>query len=491
MVFLCLGAALPVEARNVTKTQEFHAPLMRGVLLNWCKHAGRECGQPAADLFCSELGFDRASGFTHDPRAGARGLDSLIFGDGMICTGTHCQAFAAITCAKTRVVADPQPQPTPPQPQPQPTPPPTIPLTSLAPPVSAHPAPRPNAMSDGEVITAVLLLNLSRKGGDLEHCQSQSCEFTSANPVDVDLDGPYQTVLFESDLSTLPWAATGLWQVSEKPFPYYTGLDGGHQFDGLHLFGDVGAGVSLFSVNFSQLAETLGRNPQKLYVRVLPLKPDGAIAGNYLPSNVVEVLYDADAVPPDFTFSEISADPAPLFHIEVTHFEPPHIARKTRWGCVTIRGYNDEYMAGLMGEVTREIFPLGSTPCPEIYRGESTRIESFDDFLDWAVDGWDWLGDQYEKLQDGIADMFGDTLAVGCDLVMGTEGSFGAVLMEAMNGETGDNPTPPTSEAKSECRKYARVVAGVAVKTGVVALGLPPTIPSYNELIDRGVDYAV
>ncbi|MCP5036268.1 MAG: hypothetical protein GY945_01570, partial [Rhodobacteraceae bacterium] len=42
-----------------------------------------------------------------------------------------------------------------------------------------------------------------------------------------------------------------------------------------------------------------------------------------------------------------------------------------------------------------------------------------------------------------------------------------------------------------ECRKYARVVAGVAVKTGVVALGLPPTIPSYNELIDRGVDYAV
>ena len=46
-----------------------------------------------------------------------------------------------------------------------------------------------------------------------------------------------------------------------------------------------------------------------------------------------------------------------------------------------------------------------------------------------------------------------------------------------------------TNESSVEdiCETGARV----AVNAGMVALGLPPSIPSYNELVDKGVDHAV
>gem|GEM_PF-4669469 len=49
----------------------FNAPRMRGYRLDWCKHFGRECGAPAATLFCREKGYERAVRWAIEPRIGA------------------------------------------------------------------------------------------------------------------------------------------------------------------------------------------------------------------------------------------------------------------------------------------------------------------------------------------------------------------------------------------------------------------------------------
>jgi len=49
-------------------------PRIRGYRLDWCKHAGRDCGEPAATLFCREKGYERAVLWAKDPRIGGGGV---------------------------------------------------------------------------------------------------------------------------------------------------------------------------------------------------------------------------------------------------------------------------------------------------------------------------------------------------------------------------------------------------------------------------------
>ncbi len=145
LVFAAGGAAA-----QTAQTQTFPAPQLHGYLVDWCAHFGRDCGKPAADLFCRELKFDQASNFSIDQNAGARGLSTLVFGDGSLCTGNNCAAFRQITCTKAVAAAPPpasrEGPPTlfvapPPQPPPQvtPQPPPVIAQPPRTPPPSAPP----------------------------------------------------------------------------------------------------------------------------------------------------------------------------------------------------------------------------------------------------------------------------------------------------------------------------------------------------------------
>ncbi len=92
------------------QTQTFVAPSVRGVRLDWCAHFGRDCGKPAADLFCREMQFDQATNFAIEPNVGARGVPTLVFGDGALCQAPQCSGFRSITCAKTAVVEQQAPQ---------------------------------------------------------------------------------------------------------------------------------------------------------------------------------------------------------------------------------------------------------------------------------------------------------------------------------------------------------------------------------------------
>lgn len=61
--------------------------------LDWCYHAGKQCGQFAARAYCRSKGFDGAESF----RTGHH-IDTWIEGDQRRCHGPHCNAFIEISC---------------------------------------------------------------------------------------------------------------------------------------------------------------------------------------------------------------------------------------------------------------------------------------------------------------------------------------------------------------------------------------------------------
>lgn len=467
------GAAASTETRN------FQPPTVRGVTLNWCKHNGRECGQPAADLFCSQNGYDRAQSFQHDPRAGVRGVQSVIFGDGMLCDGAQCQAFGSILCVKRIAAPAPQkPQPTPApeqtdQAEHRPLP---LPAPSTAPSASPRPAPRPLVSVVGpgtqppeDEFVPIIPMRFFAKGARLWWCQSTNCEFATQTFKKV-IPGSARSERFKSDLSAIPWAKAGLWQVSSRPFPPFQGTSEDANFNGMMAFGLVGPGKDTFQVNFDQaVADSPFDYLSTIYVRVIPLRSIIGSDFSALPSNAISVLYGADAPePPDVNIIEFDTSPLGLFDIEITEFQLPEFYDGDRWGCITVVGHDFATPLGLAEQVIADVWPIGLERCPEPYRGDGTRVDSLEDFANWAVDSFDWVGEAYDSLMELASNIIMDYKPFG-------------LQCKALSDLTGE----------SQINSFCETAADAAVAAGATALGLPPTIPSYNELIDKGVDYAV
>lgn len=64
-----------------------------------CLMFGHQCGAPAANRFCEQSGYDRATQF----RRGAPGahLPTVVVGDGRSCNAPGCVALTSITCSRT------------------------------------------------------------------------------------------------------------------------------------------------------------------------------------------------------------------------------------------------------------------------------------------------------------------------------------------------------------------------------------------------------
>ncbi len=101
-LFMAAIAGWMVSGSQVwaAERRTFSTPTINNVRLDWCKHWARECGQPAADLFCTRQGFDKAASIDREANVGARGVKTLVYGDGRICAQPTCSAFRAITCVK-------------------------------------------------------------------------------------------------------------------------------------------------------------------------------------------------------------------------------------------------------------------------------------------------------------------------------------------------------------------------------------------------------
>lgn len=491
------------------QSTEFKEPTVRGVRLDLCKHNGRECGKPAADLFCREMGFSRSIGHVPDPRMGVRGIQSLIFGDGMLCNGTQCRGFGSIICLKDEVVRTPVPQPPELPAKPAPAPKKKAetkpvqkkpsrpsqkkkrprPETAKQPVDAPIPVPRPNFASgdtaDAEtfespdkfvLIPLKLKKNLSA-GALLTYCilGGDNCQFPVTSPASLDPDSANKVRKFQWSIDRVPNATIAVWQVSTKPFPAFTGGREDNQFDGLvkySVVADPKDNSGNFAIDFSAIEQEAGLTtpPSAFYVRIIPFS--GLINGESVgqPSNVIQIFYGTEAPPQELDLSYLPADGDdtkhdPYFQIRIKSFTPPDFD-KGRWGCVVVVEHPTYWT-----QLFKDAWPIGSELCPNIWRGDSGKIDSFDDFVEFVFDAWDWVGDRYDDLVDLAVEvvLYATPLGQQCK-------AFSALVSEV--GIDG---------AEDACNTGARV----AVNAGMAALGLPPTIPSYNELLDEGVDYAV
>ncbi len=489
VVAMALVASGPAPAT----TQTFANPSVEGVRLDWCAHFGTACGQAAADLFCRQSGFTNAQRFTIDPNIGRRGIATLVFGDGRLCNGANCSGFRAITCAKADVAAPapvlkpitrgPAVVAVPTAPPPKVMAPTMQPVPALRPKITATPAAPGHPASGGHETAApagltfdhgrVANLTLTYPDGAwLYHCTS-GCEFRLDSDIVMNPSDKFQTVGFTGDVKKIPHAGGFLWQVATAPFPAFgKGAPGDFQPPHLVASGEFAGAAHDVPVDFHQLANP-GTKPVRLhlpppgifYVRIVPIVAPGVKVFAGTPSNVVKVFYGKKppAQPP---LKLPSTSPPNLFDVKVVSFTPPDFANPNRWGCVVVTGYEPGTSSMIKG-----LYPLGEH-CPPDYKGQGHDINSLGDLVDAAGSGltdlWGWVSDTYSGLKKIAVDIAMNYTPFGLQC---------KAAAEAIGGK--------------DAAGYCRAAAEIGVNAGMAALGLPPSIPDYNQLIDKGVDAAV
>jgi hypothetical protein len=328
------------------ETRSFASPALHGLRLDWCAHFGNGCGKPAADLFCRESGFAAAARFAMAPNIGARGIRTLVFGDGRTCEGPNCSGFSTITCvrpdappsATIRKLPTPPPAvtrvlPSPPQVREAAPGRKVVPTLPTAPPVTAQrkPPPKPappgtaTALPGGPTLVLPAGALLYRPGGD----------FKLTTKIDVDPASPSQTYSFAGDVTKVTAAKGFIWQVTTSPFgPFGNGSAVDLKPIGLRASAYVLGHIASFKLDFKKLAAIRGAKPSDFYIRILPLaRAAGAVVGQ--PSNVIRVYY-ASKAPPQPPITVQNTSPPNLFTIKFVSFTPPQFEDPNKWGCVVI-----------------------------------------------------------------------------------------------------------------------------------------------------------
>jgi hypothetical protein len=90
---------LLVAAQAEAQVRTFHAPTHGGLPVSYCRADGANCGEPMATQWCHGQDYQYATEW-----AALAGIDSntvtVSLGDGQICRGAQCDAFASITCRR-------------------------------------------------------------------------------------------------------------------------------------------------------------------------------------------------------------------------------------------------------------------------------------------------------------------------------------------------------------------------------------------------------
>lgn len=71
-----------------------HDKMDPGLPLDWCLDWGKNCGKPAADLFCRHRGYRTAVGFGKAAGAGP----TKLLKTGELCRNPSCDGFSYIVC---------------------------------------------------------------------------------------------------------------------------------------------------------------------------------------------------------------------------------------------------------------------------------------------------------------------------------------------------------------------------------------------------------
>jgi len=208
--------------------------------------------------------------------------------------------------------------------------------------------------------------------------------------------------------------------------------------------------------------------PIDFHIRILPLK-GGKLAG--APSNVVVAHYQPGANPFDAQASEaITAEStkkqklaemneqATVYKIDILSFERPVFASPGRYGCIVV--VTNPYETKL-GHPLFQFHP-GEEYCPKKnpdYQ-QKTDWEQFLEGVEGYAHAWNGLSWFYDKAKDYAATLFAEVI-VPCGLLK----------------ELGD-------DAASTCQEIAKELAGTAISVGLMAAGVPPSIPDLEGMSD-------
>ncbi len=279
-------------------------------------------------------------------------------------------------------------------------------------------------------------------------------DIASAAPYQLDAKKPALPFDFSWNVEKIPAATGVVWQIAMSPFS-----SGDLAPPGLLASGSGTGAKGRFSGDFKSVVANahVGRKiVESFYIRVLPVAGSGSaqhVVGQ--PSNVIRAYYVGQQ-PQGPPLQLPYLGPNDLYEIRLLSFAPPDFADPNRWGCVVI----------VKDDSVFHSFKPGGTYCPDHFRGnKSDQITSVGQFFEWAGDGivsaFDWVGGAYNGLKNAAVNaVLNYTHA--CDL---------------MNA----------AGAGDECK----AVANAAVDAGMMALGVPPSIPNFDQLVDQGVDGAV
>ena len=426
LIGMC-GGFSPATAAETS--QSFIAPVIKDMRLDWCRNWGAGCGGPAAELFCHEKGFDKALRWSIEPNVGARGIPTLVFGDGRLCRAPNCSGFRVIVCTRVAV--------TPPKPEikSQTT------VKKIKPATIIQKIAKPDAKhrvatfkftkinnfksSKPEVvrltwIKTLSILNTYPAGASLYKCGSGDCSVSTTNDLEIDDKAP--TVDLTYSASSVPHTEAALWQVSYLPFPAFA--NGGATDltpHGLVLSGQINYPQGWLSFSALEAAKKLppGAGQAIFHIRVLPVANGGQIVGQ--PSYVMRAFYGVKLPPQEpykiYTKTEAPGS-TPNIRLVKLEFEP--FKSVERW-------------------------PPGCKTWEETYGEEKTIFEEIGDFFSGV---WNWASDAYQWAKDQVIEL---ASILTLDLI-------------------------------------PKEVFVFALDAAMASMGIPPDIPNLDQLMKEGVD---
>lgn len=197
-------------------------------------------------------------------------------------------------------------------------------------------------------------------------------------------------------------------------------------------------------------AENFQLLPVDFYVRVTPVsntQPSGS------PSNIVLIHYGPFGSSTSVTYvPTVAPPPQPdqVYDAKIIEFTPP-IPPSLGWGCVYITAVEPlTYNESLFRELMEEHIPY----CPGVYKGQGEE-SWYESFWNFATSVVNWISEQYAAIKAAVI----------------------ANIAGALDG----------LGICSNCEAYI----ALALDAGLVALGIPPSLPDMSKLTDMGVDYLV
>lgn len=76
------------------RSRHYVLPRFNHYRLDWCKTGEKQCGRPAAQSFCRQMGYSSTQGFAIQKHLGA----TQAIGNQKLCFGMQCNGFAYVNC---------------------------------------------------------------------------------------------------------------------------------------------------------------------------------------------------------------------------------------------------------------------------------------------------------------------------------------------------------------------------------------------------------